>query len=431
MTKWVINFTMTDRKIYMTDSYGAEIIAVGTELLRGEIIDTNSGYLAAQLPLVGIELTRITTAGDNLEQLSQTLRQALERVDIVLITGGLGPTEDDLTRETIAAVVGETPEVKPELEAELRRIFQHLDIEMPSHNIKQAWMIPSAEAMKNPFGTAPGWWVRKNGQTIVAIPGPPREMTAMWTNEVVPRLQTILAGRVILSRTVKTYGIPEAEVAELVQSFFEKDNPSLGIYAKPDGIHLRLIARGADAANLLDDGEAILHETFGGRIWGKGEETLEGLIAECLTQSSLTLALMEDGTGGLIANMLTRLSGSKEFFRGGLVVPDDEVKITSGVPATLIEKYGAISPEVTEVMALAARERFSADIGLSTSGVTRNTPELGNQPGLTFVGIADAYGVKTWGHNFSRFREYSGQREAIGALFRLRQRLLENGVIKI
>jgi nicotinamide-nucleotide amidase len=421
---------MTDREINMTDSYSAEIIAVGTELLRGEIIDTNSGYLAARLPLVGIELTKITTAGDNLDQLSRTLRQALERVDIVLMTGGLGPTEDDLTREAIAAVVKETPEVRPELEAELRRIFQHLDMEMPSHNIKQAWLIPSAETMKNPLGTAPGWWVNKNGKTIAAIPGPPREMTAMWSNEVAPRLQAMLAGWVILSRTVKTYGIPEAEVAEMVQPFFEKDNPSLGIYAKPDGIHLRLIARGVGAEKLLDDGEAKLRETFGGRIWGEGEETLEGLITDCLTQLGLTLAVMEDGTGGLIANMLTRLPGSNKFFRGGLVVPDDEAKVEFGVPLSLIEKYGAISPEVAEVMALAARERFSADIGLSTSGIIRNVNEPGIRPGLTYVGIADAYGVRTWGHNFSRFREYSGQREAIGALFRLRQRLLETGIIK-
>lgn len=415
----------------MTDKHYAEIISVGTELLRGEITDTNSGYLAAQLPLIGIELTRITTAGDNLDQLSQALNQALERVDIVLMTGGLGPTEDDLTREAIAAVMSETPEVQPELEAELRWFFRHLDIEMPIHNLKQAWLIPSAEAMKNPLGTAPGWWVNKNSRTIAAIPGPPREMTAMWANEVKPRLQAMLTGREILSRTVKLYGIPESDVSEMVQSFFEKDNPTLGIYAKLDGIHLRLIASGTDAEKLLDEGEAQLRETFGGRVWGEGEDTLEKLLSDWLIKSGLTLAVIEDSTGGLIANILTRLPESNEFFRGGLVVPTDDVKIDCGVPAALIEKYSAISPEVTEVMALAARERFSADIGLCTSGVAGNVGDSNIPPGLTYVGVADARGVKSWGHNYSRFREYSGQREAIGALFRLRQRLMETGVIKV
>lgn len=422
---------MMVRTVLMTNDYRAEIIAVGTELLRGEITDTNSGYLATQLPLVGIELTRITTAGDNLEQLSETLQQALERVNIVLITGGLGPTEDDLTRESIAAVIDEVPEVNPELEAELRRLFQHMGREMPSHNIKQAWLIPSAESLKNPLGTAPGWWVNKKGKTVVAMPGPPREMTAMWANEVKPRLKAILTNRVILARSVKTYGVPEAEVAELVQPFFETDNPSLGIYAKPDGIQLRLIAYGDDAEKLLDDGEARLYEIFGTRIWGKEEEKLEGLIAGWLTQSGLTLAVMEDATGGLISSILTRLPESERFLRGGMIVRADDIKVNCGIPESLIKQYGAISPEVAEVMALAVREQFSADIGLSTSGVMQNTGSKGNRPGLTYVGIADMHSVKTWAHNLSRFREYSGQREAIGALFRLRQRLAETGVINI
>ena len=412
----------------MNTDYRAEIIAVGTELLRGEITDTNSGYLATQLPLLGIELTQITTAGDNLEQLSETLRNALNRVDIVLLTGGLGPTEDDLTRESIAAVVDETPEVNAELEADLRRLFQHMGREMPSHNIKQAWLIPSAETLKNPLGTAPGWWVNKNGKTIASMPGPPREMMPMWANEVAPRLKEMLSNRVILSRSVKTYGVPEAEVAELVQPFFEKENPSLGIYAKPDGIQLRLIAYGDDAEKLLDEGEKRLYETFGTRIWGREDETLEGLIAGRLRKSGLTMAVMEDSTGGLIANLLTRLPESENFFCGGMIVNADNIMVNCGVPEDLIKKYGAISPEVTEVMAMAVREQFSADIGLSTSGVMKTSDNEGNRPGLTYVGIADSHGVKTWGHNFSRFREHSGQREAVGALFRLRQRLAETGV---
>ena len=218
---------LSNGKRNLDTSNQAEIISVGNELLRGEITDTNAGFLAAELPPLGIELHRMTTAGDNINELSEVITQAQEKADIILITGGLGPTEDDLTREAIAAVMVEELAVDAGLEEQLRQLFGRLGRKMPSHNLKQAWLIPSAKALDNPLGTAPGWWVHKDGKTIVAMPGPPREMTAMWHNEVKPRLVKVLPTKIILSRTIKTYGIPEAEVAEMVQPFFEADNPSL------------------------------------------------------------------------------------------------------------------------------------------------------------------------------------------------------------
>ncbi len=408
----------------MDIQHRAEIISVGDELLRGEITDTNAGFLAVQLPLLGIELNGMTTAGDDIERLRDTLLRAQEKADIILITGGLGPTEDDLTREAIAAVVGEEPAIDAALEKHLRQLFSRMGREMPSHNLKQAWLIPSASALDNPLGTAPGWWVQKNGKTIVAMPGPPREMTAMWHDEVAPRLGKMLFTK-ILSRTVKTYGIPEAEVAELVQPFFESDNPSLGIYAHLDGIHLRLIARGDDAEHLLRVAEARLNDIFGTRIWGRDDDSLEGLIGGWLSEAGLTLATVEDTTAGVIANILTASPDSRKCYRGGLVAPSDDIKIAFGVPREVIENYGAVSPEVASIMAAAVKERFSADIGLSTTGVMQQSPNGEIPPGLTYVGISDSSGEKTWGHNFARFRDPSGQREAYGALFRLRERLLE------
>jgi len=403
----------------------AEIISVGNELLRGEITDTNAGFLASQLPLLGIELNRMTTAGDDIRQLRETLERAQEKADIVLVTGGLGPTADDLTREAIAAVTGEEPTVDAALENNLRQLFGRMRREMPPHNIKQAWLIPSAEALDNPLGTAPGWWVRKNGKTIAAMPGPPREMTIMWRNEVAPRLRKILSKQVILSRTFKTYGIPEAEVAEMVQSFFESENPSLGIYAHLDGIHLRFVARGNDAGQLLRNAGEQLDEIFGSRIWGRDDDSLEGLIGGWLGKTGLTLATIEDGTTGTIANLLSTTPGSARYYRGGLVTGSDATKIAFGVPPEVIATYGAVSPEVAGIMAAMIRERFSADIGLSTSGISQKSTVKGEPPGLTYVGISDASGEKTWGHNFARFRDPSGQREAYGALFRLRERLIE------
>jgi len=403
----------------------AEIISVGNELLRGEITDTNAGFLASQLPLLGIELNRMTTAGDDIRQLRETLERAQEKADIVLVTGGLGPTADDLTREAIAAVTGEEPTVDAALENNLRQLFGRMRREMPPHNIKQAWLIPSAEALDNPLGTAPGWWVRKNGKTIAAMPGPPREMTIMWRNEVAPRLRKILSKQVILSRTFKTYGIPEAEVAEMVQSFFESENPSLGIYAHLDGIHLRFVARGNDAGQLLRNAGEQLDEIFGSRIWGRDDDSLEGLIGGWLGKTGLTLATIEDGTTGTIANLLSTTPGSARYYRGGLVTGSDATKIAFGVPPEVIATYGPVSPEVAGIMAAMIRERFSADIGLSTSGISQKSTVKGEPPGLTYVGISDASGEKTWGHNFARFRDPSGQREAYGALFRLRERLIE------
>ena len=231
--------------------------------------------------------------------------------------------------------------------------------------------------------------------------------------------------KINLSRTIKTYGVPEAEVAELVQPFFETDNPSLGIYARLDGIHLRLIARGNNAAQLLQTAEEKLNDIFGARIWGRDDESLEVLIGTWLVKAGLTLATIEDGTGGLVANILAAVPDSTKYYRGGLVACSDDMKIAFGVPPEIIETYGAVSPEVTAIMAAVVKEKFSADIGLSTGGVLQKPAGEGEPPGLTYVGISDSSGEKTWGHNFARFRDPSGQREAFGALFRLRERLLE------
>ncbi|TET86656.1 MAG: competence/damage-inducible protein A, partial [Dehalococcoidia bacterium] len=239
----------------------AEIISIGTELILGEVTDTNAAYLAGQLPLLGIDLHRVTLVGDNLERLSQAFSRAWEDCDIVLATGGLGPTEDDLTREAIAQILREELSISPALEEELRAIFSRMGRAMPPHNIKQAKLIPSAQAIPNPRGTAPGWWIEKRGKIIVAMPGPPGEMQRMWEKEVMPRLQEKLQREVILFRTLKSFGFSEAEVDEMVDPLFPLANPKIGIYAKPDGIHLRLIAsaqRREEAEELIAQGEAQL-----------------------------------------------------------------------------------------------------------------------------------------------------------------------------
>ena len=410
-----------------TDRCQAELISVGTELLRGEITDTNAGYLAAELPLLGIELHRMSTVADDREQLCQLLRRAMSRSDLIITGGGLGPTEDDLTREGIADVVGEEPSVDPELEKQLRAMFARMGREMPTRNISQALLIPSAVSLPNPRGTAPGWWVEKGQNTIAALPGPPRELMPMWRNEVVPRLRARFPGEAILSRTVKTFSVAEASVSELVQPFFESANPAIGIYAKSDGIHIRLIAHGDDAEQVLDTTEAKLQETFSPYVWGRDDDTLEEVVCRCLASRGLTLATMEDGTGGILASNLTQAANSG-CFRGGLIAASTETKVAWGVPAGIIEQHGAISGEVAEAMAVAARERLSADIGLSTTGIAGVESPEGKPPGLSFVGIADAHGTRTWQQSYPPSRADARDRGAVAALFRLRERLIELGL---
>ena len=217
----------------------AEIISVGTELLMGEIVDTNSAYLADELAKIGVELRWVTKVGDHPGRLQEAIGRALGRSDITITTGGLGPTSDDLTRESIAAVMGEEMNVQDDLLAHLTSQFESRGINMPATNIKQATLIPSAEVIPNPMGTAPGWWVEKGGHIIVAMPGPPREISDMWDNQVAPRLRSLNPEIVIVTRTLKTFGITEGGLDEMLSSLFESANPNLGIYSKQDGIHLR------------------------------------------------------------------------------------------------------------------------------------------------------------------------------------------------
>jgi nicotinamide-nucleotide amidase len=405
----------------------AEILSIGTELLRGEVPDTNATYLANELPLAGIELCWVTVVDDDLEKLAEAFQRAITRSDIILATGGLGPTADDLTREAIAKALGEEPRVCEALEQQLRAFFQSIGRAMPSHNLKQATLIPSAQPIPNPRGTAPGWWVEKEGKTIVAMPGPPREMQPMWQNEVMPRLCQRAQGIVILSRTLKTFGLSEAAVDEMVSPVFSLSNPSLGIYAKTDGIHLRLIARGGkreEAEKLINDTEAKLRHIMADHIWGTDDDTLEGVVGRLLFGKGLTLATMESCTGGLLATTLTDVPGSSAYFKGGFVPYSNEAKIALGVGSGLIKRHGAVSSQVAEAMAEAARQQLGADIGIGTTGVAGPDALEGKPPGVVYIAIADSKGAESLKATYPPGRAEVKRRATTHALFLLRQRLM-------
>ncbi len=406
----------------------AELISVGTEILLGEILDTNSQYIASRLPALGIDLYYMSVVGDNLERLKEVIGRAFGRSDLVITTGGLGPTDDDLTREAIAAVVGEEPYIDPSLEEHLRRFFAARGVSFPERNLKQAWLIPSARAIPNPRGTAPGWWVEKDGRIIVAMPGPPPEMERMWNEEVAPRLRELARGSVLVTRTLKTIGIGEGHLDEMLGELSRSRNPTIGVYARPDGVHVRIGAKASDEAAaraLIGPMEERVRAILGEYIWGVDEETLELVVGRLLKERGLTLATMESCTGGLLADTITNVPGSSAYFRAGYVAYDPEVKVALGVQRELIERHGVVSPEVAADMARAVRLVASADIGMGITGVAGPDPLEGKPPGTVHIGLHDGREAQTQSMTFYQGRLATKRRAvtvALGMLWRhLRQ----------
>ena len=404
----------------------AEIVSIGTEILLGEITDLNAPYLAGQLPLLGVDLYRIHQLGDNRDRLVETFRAIWSRADLILTTGGLGPTQDDVTREAVAELVGEEMKVDPELEVELRSFFKNRNYPMPLSNLKQATLIPSAKPIYNPRGTAPGWWVGSGDKLIICMPGPPGEMQRMWNKEVGPRLREITGGGVLVSRTVKTFGLSEGGLDEMVASLLSSTNPTIGVYAKDDGIHLRITAKGEDtvyAQELLEKMDEQVHDILGRYVWGRDEDTLEGNVGRLLKEKGLSLAAMESCSGGLLANMITNVPGSSGYFRGGVISYTNEVKIDSGVPAETISAHGAVSRETAQAMARACRQNTGADLGVGITGVAGPDPSEGKDPGTVFLGISTSKGTRSVDLNLPGIRPLIKQRAAIAALYELQKEL--------
>ncbi|MCH8224802.1 MAG: competence/damage-inducible protein A [Chloroflexi bacterium] len=375
----------------------AEIFSIGTELLMGELTDTNAAWIAGRLPPLGIQLQWVSIIGDNLENLSEAFSRGLQRSDIVITTGGLGPTQDDLTREGVAMALGETPTVQEDALTELQQYFQTRGTSMPSHNIKQAHLIPSSQFIPNPHGTAPGWWTERNGKMIICMPGPPAEMHPMWEVQVEPRLREIVQDEVTLTRNIKTMGMSEGAVDEVVSEFFGKENPYLGIYSKADGIHLRIIARARDisaAQSMVDPIEAAIVERLGPYIWGYDEDTPERALGRSLMARGLTLATMESSTGGYLANTITEVPDSAIYFKGGVVAYSDAAKTAYGVPAETLRQHGAVSQETATAMARTIAHNLGADFGIGITGVAGPLEEEGKPVGLMYVAITGPAGEK-------------------------------------
>ena len=369
----------------------AEIISIGTELLMGELTDTNASWIAGRLPPLGIQLQWVSIIGDDLPKLAEAFRRGMERSDIIFTTGGLGPTQDDLTREAVAAALDETPTVQEEELENLRQWFRNRGQDMPGHNVKQAHLIPSAEFITNRNGTAPGWWSEKDGKHIVIMPGPPGENRAMWNDEIDAKLRTLIDSEVTITRNIKTLGLGEASVDEIISEYFGLENPYLGIYSKADGIHLRIIARANDEATareMIAPVENAIHERLAPYIWGYDDETPELSVGAALTARGMTLATIESVSGGFLANTITEATDSDQWYRGGAVAYTADAIIAAGVPSEVLDSNGVVSQPTANAMALAAQTTAGSDFGVGVTGVLGPREFEGHRPGTIHIAIS-------------------------------------------
>ncbi|MGQ9735826.1 MAG: CinA family nicotinamide mononucleotide deamidase-related protein [Thermaceae bacterium] len=389
----------------------AEIIGVGTELLYGETLDTNTAEIAASLKPYALRVERTLRVADDLEALAREVREAWDRARLLVLSGGLGPTPDDLTREAVALALGEELFLDEKMLEEIQAFFLRRNRPMPLSNRKQALRIPSARFLPNPRGTAPGWWVHKEGKDLVLLPGPPSEWRPMWT-EVLPLLN--LPRRSYGERILKTWGLGESEVLERVEDLFleaQAQGVEVGSYPKVSGVEI--VLRGEE--EVVDGLASKMKKRLLKEIWGEGEETMALLVQRRLLREGATLATMESLTGGLLAAEITRVPGASRVYLGGMVSYTPGGKARFGVPETLLDR--TVSEEAARAMAEAARKHLGATYGLATTGVAGPDPLEGQPVGTVYVALAGPEGTVVRRYLFPPFsREVIRLRSVYAAL---------------
>jgi nicotinamide-nucleotide amidase len=407
-----------------------EIVAVGTELLLGQIVDTNSSWMGEQLAAIGIEHLRQTKVGDNLERIVAAISEALERADAVIVCGGLGPTQDDITRDALARVMGVELERRPELADVIRRMFEARGRAMAENNLRQADVPRGASVIEQRTGTAPGLICPVGPKVVYAVPGVPYEMQEMLERAVLPDLADRAGIRqVIASRTLRTWGESESRVAELldprIQALDASGHATIAFLASGmEGIKVRLTARAdteAAAAALLDEEEAEVRAVLGPLVFSSADESMERVIGRRLEELGLTLAVAESLTGGLVASRLVEIPGSSAWFRGGVVAYDSQVKFD-----LLDVPEGPVVSEVAaQAMADGVRRRLGADVGISTTGVAGPAEQEGQPPGTVWLGTAVGDRLEAVLIHLPGDRTRVRQMSVISLLDRLRKQLPE------
>lgn len=404
----------------------ASIVSIGNEVLSGRTIDTNAAHIGRQLRLIGVPVVSSHTVGDRREAIVRVLTLAAFEADIVVVTGGLGPTDDDLTRQAFADYLGVELELRPELLVSIEAIFRRHGWEMPQRNRIQAYIPKGAGALTNDWGTAPGIVVETDGTLFFALPGVPGEMTKMLDASVLPRLRDLAQGQAVAVRRLKCFGAGESTIAEMLGDAMDRDrNPLVNCTAQVGSITLEIVAMAADESEARERvvrQEKALRKMLGSLIYGVDEQTLAEVVGRRLVQLGQTLAVAESCTGGLVAKLITDIPGASQYFTRGWVTYSNRAKTDElGVPEKLIETHGAVSAEVAAAMAQGARARAGADHAIGITGVAG--PEGGSEQkpvGLVYVSVDHADGTSTSEHVFSRDRSSVRRRAAQTALNTLR-----------
>lgn len=407
----------------------AEIIAVGTELLLGDIVNSNAQFLAKELANMGIGVYHHTVVGDNEERILKAFKDAFERCDIIITTGGLGPTKDDLTKEMAAKYFNKELVVHEESLRIIEDYFKKNGKDLKGGNRKQAYFPKDAIVLPNSCGTAPGAIIKGDqDKIIIVLPGPPREMTTMFNAHVAPYLSR-LTDCVLVSKTLRIFGIGEGYMAEMVGDIIDaQQNPTVAPYAKNVDVTLRITSKGKDekeAKDLIEPVEVQIRERLGANIYGEGETSLEEVVAKMLIKKNLTIATAESCTGGLLAGTLVNYPGVSEVFLEGAVTYSNEAKMrTLGVRKETIDNFGAVSEETAREMAEGIARVAGANIGLSTTGIAGPGGGTSDKPvGLVYVGLHINGETKVKKYNFQGDRQKVRQRTLMNALDWLRREL--------
>ncbi|MBW6490798.1 MAG: competence/damage-inducible protein A [Lentimicrobium sp.] len=410
----------------------AEIITIGDELLIGQVVDTNSAWMAEQLNLIGIKVGQITSISDHREHILTTLREASERADIILMTGGLGPTRDDITKTVLCEYFGTRLVFNQQAYENIERIFRNRGYQITPLNRAQAEIPECCTQLLNVNGTAPGMWFEKSGKIYISMPGVPFEMKSLMTGEVLPRLQPF-SQIAIVHRTILTQGVGESFLAARIEKWETSlpENIKLAYLPQPGIVRLRLSASGNDRKSIektLSECTDELYNLIPEYIFGEGEDSLELIVGNLLKANSYTLATAESCTGGYIAHMITSIAGSSAYFKGSVVAYANEIKEgVLGVSAQTISKYGAVSEETVFEMAAGLIRKFKVNCVIAVSGIAGpdgGTPE--KPVGTTWICVLTPKGAQTRKFTFGEHRGRNIRRAALAALDMLRQQVIKH-----
>ncbi|MBZ5579915.1 MAG: competence/damage-inducible protein A [Acidobacteriia bacterium] len=397
----------------------AEIVAVGSEMLTPQRVDTNSLYLTGELNNLGVEVVTKCVIGDHLERLRDAVRHAISRSEILIVSGGLGPTEDDLTREAVAHALDRKLHYHQEIADALEQRFARLNRKMAEVNKRQAFIIEGATILPNERGTAPGQWVEESGAVVMLLPGPPHELKAMFERQCLPRLARIVPQLVIRTIFLRVAGMGESDLDQLIAPVYKKYvNPATTILAAAGDIQVHLRARCAtvaEADTLLAEVAGPIELLLGDRIYSRNGDPLEAVVGDLLRQHHATVSVAESCTGGMLGERFTSEAGSSDYFVGGFITYTNEMKMAMvGVTPELLADHGAVSKEVAEAMAVGARRRTNSTYALSITGVAGPGAGGDSAPvGTTFIGVADAAGAHVLQRQFlgdrTRIRNFASQ----------------------